>query len=149
MWTKEDAVTDDDDEKYENPLDGKTYVGGWKTYEPKIRRPEDPARKIILEEVRLLTSQAHITQRTTTVELIAFLQQAERLADESLGSAHRSFRVMVQFTCEPGRHTVRLAHHGDATQDLLSTYYDALIAAKPLAVSHADVCFQLEFSVRP
>jgi len=142
-------VTDDDDEKYKNPLDGKTYVGGWRTYEPKMRRPEDPARKIILEEVRLLTSQAHITQRTTTVELIAFLQQAERLADESLGNSGRSFRVMVQFTCEPAGHTIRLAHHGDATEALLTTYYAALVAAKPLAVSHADVCFQLEFSVRP
>lgn len=97
----------------------------------------------------LLTPQPQITERITTAELIAFVREAEKLADQSFGASGRSFRVMAQFKCEPGGHAVKLAHQGEATQELLDDYYNALVAADKLPVIHADVSFLIELSVRP
>jgi hypothetical protein len=140
-----------DDKAYRNPVDGKTYVArsSWKNYEPKTRRPDDPARKVNLEQVVLLTPQPRITERTTTVELIAFLREAEKLADQSFGTSGKSFRVMAQFKCEPGGHAVKLTHQGEATQELLDHYYTALVSADKLPVTHGDVSFLIELSIRP
>jgi len=143
------AVTDD--KVYLNPVDGKAYVSrsGWKSYQPKSPRPDDPARKVKLENVVLLTPQPFITERTTTAELVAFLRQAETLADESFSESGKQFRVMAQFKCEPDGHGVKLAYQGEATEELLQAYYTALMAIKRLPVKHDDVSFQIELSVRP
>jgi hypothetical protein len=139
------------DEAYHNPVDLKTYVapGGWKTYQPKVPRPDEPGRKVKTGQLRLLTSEADLEARTTAAEVAAFLREAERLADESFGKSGRQFRVMVQFNCQPAGHEVKLAHQGDAPRELLQAYYAALTAAKKLPVKEGEVSFQLELSVSP
>ncbi len=139
------------DEVHHNPVDKKTYAapGGWKMYHPDIPRPDEPGRKVKTELVRLLTSEADISDRTTVEDLASFLHEAERLAEESFGNGGRQFRVMVQFRCGPAGHEVRLAHQGDATQGLLQGYFDALTAAKKLPVKSGEVSFQLELLVNP
>jgi hypothetical protein len=146
---KETAVSPD--EAYHNPMDKKTYTapGGWKTYQPQVPRQDEPGRNVKTEHIRLLTSEADMEARTTVAELAAFLREAERLADESFGESGRQFRVMVQFNCKPAGHEVRLAHQGDAAQELLQAYYDALTTAKKLPVKEGEVSFQLELSVSP
>jgi hypothetical protein len=139
------------DEAYLNPVDKKTYLapGGWKTYLPETPRPDEPGRKVRTQHVRLLSSQSDIETRTTVADLAAFIREAERLADESFGKSGRRFQVMAQFHCQPTGHEVKLAHQGDATQELLQEYYDALTAAKKLRVKDGEVSFQLELSVSP
>jgi len=146
---KEAAVSPD--EVYHNPVDKKTYVapGGWKTHQPETPRPDEPARKVKTERVRLLTSEADMAARTDVSAVVAYLREVERLADVSFGASGKHFRVMVQFTCKPAGHEVKLAHQGDATQELLQAYLDALIAAKKLPVRDGEVSFQLELSVSP
>lgn len=139
------------DEVYHNPVDKKTYVapGGWKTHQPEVPRPNEPGRKVKTEQVRLLTSEADMTARTDVSAVAAYLKEAERLADVSFGTSGKQFRVMVQFTCKPAGHEIKLAHQGDATQELLQAYHDALVAAKKLSVRDGEVSFQLELSVGP
>lgn len=146
---KEAAVSPD--EAYHNPLDKKTYIapGGWKTYQPEAPRSDEPGRKVKIEHVRLLMSEADMAARTDVSAVAAFLKEAESLADVSFGSSGRQFRVMVQFTCNPAGHEVELAHQGDATPELLQAYYDALVAAKKLPVRDGEVSFQAELSVGP
>ena len=140
-----------DDKVYLNPVDGKAYVSqsGWKNYKPTNPRPRDPAQKVNLENVVLLTPEPLITDRTTTAELIVFMQEAEKLAVQSFSESGKPFRVMAQFKCEPAGHSVRLAYQGEVTEELLQAYYTALIAIKRMPVKHDDVSFQMELSVRP
>lgn len=146
---KEAAVSPD--EVYHNPVDDKTYVapGGWKTHKPEAPRPNEPGRKVKTERVRLLTSEADMTARTDVSAMVAYVKEAERLAEVSFGTSGKQFRVMVQFTFKPASHEVKLAHQGDATQELLQAYHDALLAAKNLPVRDGEVSFQLELSVSP
>lgn len=137
------------DEVYHNPVDEKSYAvpGGWKTYQPEVPRPDEPGRKVRIEQVRLLTSEADAAARTDVSAMTAFIEEAARLADVAFGASARQVRVMVQFTCKPAGHEVELAHQGDATPELLQAYYDALVAAKKLPVRDGEVSFQVELSV--
>lgn len=139
------------DEIFENPVDKQTYVapGGWKKYQPTVSRLDEPAKKVKSEGVRLLTSQDDIAVRTTVQDLADFLREAEGLAGELLNTTGKPFKVMVQFTCTPAGHEVKMAHQGDATEEVLQRYYDGLKLIKKLAVKDGEVVFQLELSVRP
>jgi hypothetical protein len=139
------------DEMYRNPVDNKTYVapGGWKRYKPEHRQPDEPGRKVKSGGIRLLTPESDLAERTTPEDLAAFIREAERLADESFGKSGKKFLVIVQFTCNPTGHKIKLAHRGDATYELLQSYYDALKALKNLPVRHGEVSFQFELSVNP
>jgi hypothetical protein len=136
---------------YHNPVDNKTYVapGGWTTYQPQAPRADEPGRKVKAEHVRLLTAEEQMAARIEVSDVAAFIQEAERLAEVSFGSSGKQFRVMAQFTCTPAGHEVKLAHQGDAPQELLQAYYDALVAAKKLPVRESEVSFQMELSVSP
>jgi hypothetical protein len=131
-------------------VDKKTYVapGGWKTYRPETSR-EEPGRKVKTKLVRLLTSQGDVAARTTVDDLVTFIREAERRADVAFGQFGKQFQVIVQFTCTPDGHEVKLAHQGDATEELLQAYHDALAVAKKLPVKGGDVSFQLEMAVSP
>ncbi|WP_435008730.1 hypothetical protein P12x_000002 [Tundrisphaera lichenicola] len=138
-------------EPYLNPVDGKTYVapGGWKTHQPETRRPDEPGKKVKVENVRLLTSEADISIRTSVSDLATFLREAERLADETLGKSGRQFQVIAQFKCNPAGQQVELSYQGDATKELLQAYFDALEAAGKLPVKGGEVAFQIELTVSP
>lgn len=83
------------------------------------------------------------------MDLIAFIQEAVRLAEDPFGKPGEHFQVMVQFTCRPDGHEVSLAYQGDAPQERLQQYFDALVSAKRLPVSHGELSFQVEISVDP
>jgi len=148
--TTEEAVVSPR-EVYHNPVDKEDYVapGGWKTYQPATPRPDQPERKVKVVQVRLLTSEADMADRTVVSEVAAFLGDAERLADVAFEGTAKQFRVTVQFTCKPAGHEIKLVYQGDADQELLQTYYDSLVAARKLPVKGGDVSLQLELSISP
>jgi hypothetical protein len=135
---------------FHNPVDGRTYIapGGWRNYRPDQARPQESAG-VRLESVTLLTAQADFDSRTSEDDLATFIREVVRLAENPLGSAGTQIRVMVQFKCRPDGHDVELAHQGDAPQERLQQYYDALIAAKRLPVSHGELSFLVEISADP
>jgi hypothetical protein len=139
------------DEAYYNPVDKKTYVAtnGWEKHYPAAPRTVEPGRKVKAELIRLLTPQADIEARISAAELSAFVLEAERLAEATLGRSGRKFKLLVQFTCNPAGHKVDLAHQGEATPELLQAYYDALTAADKPPIKDGEVSFQMELSVSP
>jgi hypothetical protein len=100
--------------------------------------------------VRLLTAEADFESRTSQNDLVTFLQEAKRLAEDSLSNSGKQFKVLAQFTCRPDGHDVELAYQPeDAPQERLQQYFDALMAAERLPVSHGELSFQLEISADP
>jgi hypothetical protein len=146
---KETALSSD--KVYQNPVDKKTYVapGGWKKYHPQAPRPEEPGKKVKHEEIRLLTSQRDIAERTTVEELATFIKEVERVAEQSLGTSGTGFKLLAQFDCTPSGHEVRLAHQGEAAQNILQGFYNALKGMKKLPVKGGTVSFQVEMAVSP
>ena len=136
-------------ETYENPVDRKTYVaeGGWKTYSPDSPRDTEEKSRIHTGGIRLLTAQNDIAARTSVKSLAAFAKEAEKAAQESLGSVTTESTVLAQFTCTPTEHTVELAHQGAVTEDALQTFYDRLLALDKLPVASHEVSFQLEIRI--
>ena len=147
-------MTDDrpsSDEVFQNPVDGRTYVapGGWSEHSPDEGRTPERAGGITLGSVTLLAAEAEIERQTSTEDLGAFIQEVVRLAEEPLCNSGKPFQVMVQFTCRPDGHEVEIAFHGEAPQERLQQYFDALVAAKRLPVSHGELPFLVELSVDP
>jgi hypothetical protein len=105
---------------------------------------------VTLGYVRLLTAEADFESRTSKNDLVTFLREAVRLAEDSLSSSGKQFKVLVQFTCRPDGHDVELGYQGDdVPQERLQQYFDALVAAERLPVSHGELSFQLEISADP
>jgi hypothetical protein len=143
-----DDLSNDSDEVFHNPVDGGTYIapGGWKVYSPEEPRPQEPPGGVTLGRITLLTSEAEFENRTSQNDLIAFIQEAVRLAQEPFGGLDERFDVLVQFTCRPDGHEVGLASQGEAPEDGLQQYFDALVAAKPLPVSDGELSFLVAIS---
>ncbi len=83
------------------------------------------------EEVFLDTSYAlALSARTDQFHA----REVERPAEVAFGASGKRFHVLAQFTCKPAGHEVQLAHQGDATQEILQAYSDALVATTNLPV---------------
>jgi hypothetical protein len=136
-------------EKYDNPVDKKTYVapGGWNVYEPEggVKGAGD---KVALAGVRLLQSQAEIGEHTTVQELAAFIDRAHHAASEIFASYKKAAVLMVQFECVPNNCQASIAAQGEPPNDLLQAYYDSLMRLPPFRASGA-VKFQITLNVRP
>ena len=132
-------------------MDGRSYVapGGWRVHSPDEPSPKEHGRGVTLGSVRLLDAESDFEVRTSQTDLVTFIQEAVRLAQDPFGNSGEQFQVMVQFTCRPDGHEVDLAYQGDAPQERLQQYLDALASAKRLPVSHGELSFQVEISVDP
>jgi len=148
--TSKEAATSSE-KVYYNPVDKKAYVAqsGWKTYEPETPKPAVPGQKVKSNNIRLLTSEEEIAARTTVPELVAYIQEADRIGIETLGKSNSPFRLTVQFHCKPIGHEIKMAHVGEAPKESLEKLYDALLAAPKLPVKDGEVAFQLEFVITP
>ena len=102
-----------------------------------------------LGPITLLTPEAEFESRTSQNDLVAFIREAVRLAQEPFGGLEERFDVLVQFTCRPGGHEVGLAIQGEPPDDRLQQYYEALAAAEPLPVSDREVSFLVAILVVP
>lgn len=147
----EDKPTMPDNERYDNPVDKKTYVapGGWKEYQPSSpREPKDNAR-IQNKGIRLLTAQKEIAQRTTVEALVAFFKRIDASAQSTLADVPTKATILAQFACSPGKHEVQISHQGDVTQEKLQSFYQALVALEAMPVSSGEVSFQLTIEIDP
>ena len=141
-----------DENTYRNPVDGKNYVAkdGWETYEPQGEtNAESSSERIKTAELRLLTTQDQIAERTSVESLATFAKMIEKSAQEAFDTASEKSTVLVQFSCTPGKHDVKLAHQGDVAQELLQNYYDRLQQLEVLPVSAGEVSFQLTIQIAP
>src|SRR5215813_1217570 len=130
-----------DDERYDNPVDGKTYVapGGWKLYHPDSPAQTQPdTNKVSIHRLRLLTAQKDAAARTKVEELAQFTKKVEHQAQTLLTKSDRAFELLVQFKCTPSGHEVQMSHQGEVNQRLLQDFYDALTTLEKLRVKQDD-----------
>jgi len=134
--------------EYRNPVDGKTYVApdGWTEYQPEGGIKQTTER-IQNREVRLLTAEAEIFERTSVDSLAKFINQIEQSAQRTLSECEEATTVMVQLSCVPKKFTVELAHQGGVTDELLQNYYDDLSKLTPLPVSTGEIVFQVTIDI--
>jgi hypothetical protein len=123
--------------------------GGWKTASPEEPGEGTRAGCVSLEEVRLLATEDEFERRTSQEALSAFIREAVRLAEGPLGGSGTRLQVLAQFTCRPDGHDVQMAYQGDAPDEGLQEYYEALVAAEPLPVSDGELAFQVELVIEP
>jgi len=134
---------------YQNPVDGKTYVapGGWNTYKPQ-RRAKPIVGRVSLAGIRLLQSQAEIGARASPEDLSDFITRAHQAASEVFASYDKPATLLVQFTCRPNTCSAQIASQGDPPRDLLQAFYDRLTRLQPLKAS-GEVKFQFTLKVQP
>jgi len=55
-------------------------------------------------------------------------------------SERSEFRLIAHFACDPDGHEIEMAYEGDVSQELLRSYFDALItAAKPFRTGRRGI----------
>jgi hypothetical protein len=135
---------------FHNPMDGKAYVtsGRWEQYPPSGSIVDDQAGcRVKTDHIRLLTEQDRIPERTTTAALADFIGVIERLANEHLATSETAFQLLIQFTCTPTGHDVKMAATSEAPGELVRALLSALERADPVPVARDDVTFQIQMSV--
>lgn len=135
------------DETQYNPAETKSYLvpAGWQTYSPEGK----PApRNVYLDSVRLLQSQDELASRTSVQALAAFIDLAQKAAEEVFASYGKPTVLLVQFTCVPGKCSPSIGVQGDLPRELLQAYYDKLRQLQALRCS-GEIRFQVTLKVRP
>jgi hypothetical protein len=56
--------------------------------------------------------------------------------------------LLVQFTCNPDKHEVRMSYQGEISEELLQGYYDKLSSLKLLKTT-GEVKFQFGIKIKP
>jgi len=136
-------------ERYDNPVDGRTYVapGGWQTYKPQ-GGPRPAQGKIRLDHVRLLSSQSELGSNVGEEALVQYIKQIEKQAAEVFENSKAGV-VLVQVNSAPEHQEIQLAFQGEIDESLIATFYDRLVNLGPLKVKNRAVAFLLQLSVAP
>ena len=134
-------------EEYANPIDSKTYVADWKTYQPDGGvNPQDG--RVINSGVRLLSAQADFEKSTTAedlAKLIGFIQEV--LSKESLGYKG-SGEILLQIELrKEDNPEFKMSHQGELTEDYLQRFYDALESIE-YKTQQSSVTLQVHFVVK-
>jgi hypothetical protein len=138
-------------ERYDNPVDGRTYVapGGWQTYKPQGGAAQPAAQqKTRLAGVRLLSSQSDFESSVGTQALATYIRQIEKHAAGIFGSS-KSGTVLVQINSAPQSQDVKLASQGEIDRVLMQKFYDALMKMERLNVRNKPVAFQVQIAIAP
>ena len=136
-------------ERYDNPVDGRTYVapGGWQTYKPR-GGPRPAQGKIRLDHVRLLSSQSELGSNVGEEALVQYIKQIEKQAAEVFGESKPGV-VLVQVNSAPEHQEIQLAYQGEVDELLIARFHDRLVSLEPLKVRNSAVAFLLQISIAP
>jgi hypothetical protein len=103
-----------------------------------------------MDQVRLLTSEDEIAQRTTADDLANFCKNFQKIADAALSKCQTPCKVLVQFTCDPSGHTAQIMHQPkEVDEKLLQEMYEAIDKMEKLLVKAKTVAFQIQLTVTP
>jgi tetratricopeptide (TPR) repeat protein len=124
---------------------------GERLYLPDKPPPKaDANQPVHFDEIRLLTSPDDIATRLTVEDFGKFSKAVGKIAEEVLGKCDKPCKVLVEFTCTPSRHTVKVMHKPkDVDEKPLKELYEALAKIDQLPVKEETVQFQIQFTVTP
>jgi tetratricopeptide (TPR) repeat protein len=124
---------------------------GVRLYLPDKPPPKEDANKPVrVDHVRFITSEDELDKRVTAEDLIKFDKAFSKVAEEVLGKCKTPCKVLVEFTCAPLGHTVKIMHQPkDIDEEPLKDMYEALAKIDKLPVKEETVQFQVQFTVTP
>ena len=101
--------------------------------------------------IRLITNENDFAKRTSGYEDCAkFTKAFEQVADDILGKYKAPCKVLVQFTCTPSGHTVKIMHQPkDIDEKPLKELYKAVAKLDKLPVKEESVEFQIQLTITP
>lgn len=134
-------------EEYANPVDGRTYVTDWKTYQSDGGvKPQDG--RVINSGIRFLSTQADFEKNTTAedlAKLIGFIQEALTKESEGYkGSGEVVLQIELRKEDNP---EFKMSYQGELTQDYLQRFYDALESIE-YKTQQSSVTLQVHFVVK-
>ncbi len=132
--------------------EGQPALGsGLRIYMPDKPPPKAEANKPVhVNHVRLLTNADDIAKRTTVEDFAKFNKEFDKIADEVLSKCKTPCKVLVQFTCTPSGHTVKIMHQPKVVDEKrLKEMYEALAKMDKLPVKEETVEFQIQLTVTP
>lgn len=122
--------TNQTDNQYQNPVDGKTYVanGGWRDHQPQNPQPADPNAKVKLGGIRLLTDEATVAANLSSEDLSNYIKAVVTALEPATLEAQTPFQVMLQFELKPAEKVIiQIASQGEVGDDILQKVYDAAL----------------------
>jgi hypothetical protein len=109
---------------------------------------EWPAAKAWLADFHKLTN--IIAERTSAESLLKFVGDAKDVAEKVLEKSQKPCKVLIQFTCTPSGHTIKVGHQPqDVDEKPLKEYYKAAAKIEKLQVKKETVEFQIQITVAP
>ena len=138
------------DQEYVSPVDGRSYgaEGGWDTYQPTTPDGAPETNTVTITQVRLLTPEHELAERSSADELAAFCQEVARCAQRTFGDRDGAAELIVRMRCTPEGHDVGLASRGDVPHSLMfmHAFYDAVNQLAGLPVQNGEVSFEIELT---
>lgn len=132
--------------------DGQPALGsGERLYLPDKPIPKaDPNKVVSVVGIRLLTPEDDIAKQTTAEEIGKFSNAAKKIAEEELSKCETPCKVLIEFTCTPSGHTVKIMYQPkDIDEKPLKALYESLAKLDKLPVKDQTVAFQIQFNVTP
>lgn len=134
-------------EAYENPVDGKTYIADWTTYQPQGGVVEQRGR-VINAGVRLLSSEMEFEANTTSEELVKLIKHIQELLTTESEKYSEGGEILLQIALrKESKPEFKISYQGDLKQELLQRFYDAL-ASVVLKTRQSTVTLQVHFIVK-
>lgn len=136
--------------QYQNPVDGQTYVakGGWQDYQPQNPQPADPAQKVALDHIRLLTDQDTVSANLSTEQLSGYIKEVTAAIVSATNDITTPFQLMLQFELKPAEKVgLQIANQGDVNDNTLQKVYDNCLALGAPQPTSQAVAFQAMFKV--
>ena len=132
--------------------EGQPLLGsGSRLYMPNKLLPKTEADKLVqIDHINLLTNQDEIAKRMTLEDFGKFSKDFKKIADEVLSKCKTPCKVLIQFTCAPSGHTVKIMHHPkDYNKIELEEMHKAIAKMDKLPVKVDTVEFQIQLTVQP
>ena len=136
-------------DKYKNPVDGKTYhADEWKTYEPQKQKKENESRLENLG-IRLLSSQEEFEANIDVSTLSAYTKAIESRILEIIESYPNSGDILLQVEISNNNSPkYKMSYQGNLTQEILQKIYDSLNKENGIRTKKSNVAFQIHYKIK-
>ncbi len=138
----------DEEEAYDNPIDGKTYVADWKTYEPEggVSGQEGTVSNV---GIRFLSPEEQLSKNVNVTRLSGYVlnieSQLENLRKEKVVSGKILLQIELSKSNPP---KYSISHQGKIDKDFLQQLHDKLSALEDYRTLVDEIQFQIEFSIK-
>ncbi|MEZ5470147.1 MAG: hypothetical protein R3E90_00055 [Marinicella sp.] len=138
-------------DKYENPVDGKTYeTDKWNVYKPEGYDAKSHEKEhVSIDSVRLLISEYEVDSNLEIEVLAEFITTIRLLAERIFDPISEDAEILLQVTLhKTSRQYYEVMYQGELSEEILQAFYDGLEDIPELNTLELDVPFQIHFVIR-